>query len=86
MVKAKIYTGQSHTQEIQQAFRDEMKGIMNDASLKMKCPVEQLKFRFDNLGRVEVQMMTADEMIEKQKENNECKRIAVIRNRRNNVR
>ena len=84
MVKAKIYTGQSHTEEIQQAFRDEMKGIMKDASLRMKCPVEQLKCRFDNLGRVEVQRMTADEMIERQKEDSERKRIAAIRNRRSN--
>ena len=84
MVKTNIYTGKSPVEEIQQAFRDEMEEIMKDASLQMKCPSEQLKYRINNLGIVEVQMMTADEMIEKRYEDEERKRVSLIRNRRSN--
>ncbi len=84
VARTKIYKGESPLGELQGAFRDEVKGILEDAALKMKCNIEQLKYRFDNLGRVEIQKMTLDEMIEKHHEDEERKRIAVIRNRRNN--
>ena len=79
----KIYKGKTPLGELQQAFKAEVKGILKDAALKMKCSIEQLKYRFDNLGRVEVQKMTAKEMVENQSKDQERKRIAGIRNRRN---
>ena len=81
---AKIYKGESSVEEIQTAFRDEMTDIAKNAALRLKCPVERLKFRYDNLGRVEVQKMTRPEMAEKRKEDAERERVAVIRSRRNN--
>ncbi len=79
----KIYKGESPLSELQNAFKEEMKGILKNAALKMGCNVEQLKCRFDNLGRVEVQKMTIEEMVEKHKEDQDRKRIAVIRRRNN---
>ena len=79
----KIYKGETPLGELQQAFKAEIKGILKDAALKMKCSIEQLKYRFDNLGRVEVQKMTAKEMVENQNKDQERKRIAGIRNRGN---
>lgn len=80
----KIFKGESPVEEIQQAFRDEMADIAKNASLRLKCPIEQLKYRFDNLGRVEVQKMTRTEMADKRKEATERERVAIIRSRRNN--
>ena len=84
VARVKIYKGESPVEEIQQAFRDEMTDIAKNASLKLKCPVEQLKFRYDNLGRVEVQKMTRAEMADKRKEDAERERVAIVRSRRNN--
>ncbi len=64
----KIYKGETQVEELQQAFRDEMKGILEDAALKMGCPVELLKYRVDNMGKVEVRKMTEDEYIESEKQ------------------
>ena len=82
VARVKISTGESSAEEIRQAFREELKGIMKNAALKFGCPVEQLKCRFDNLGCVEVQKMTLAEMAEKQREHERQKRAAVIRRRR----
>ncbi len=82
VARVKISTGESSAKEIRQAFKEEMKDIMKNAALKFRCPVEQLKCRFDNLGRVEVQKMTLAEMAEKQRECERRKRAAAIRVRR----
>lgn len=82
VARTKIYKGESPLGELQQAFKEETKGILEDAALKMGCSIEQLKYRFDNLGRVEVQKMTAEEMIDNREKDEERKRIAAIRNRR----
>lgn len=84
VAKTKIYKGETPLGELQNAFKEEVKGILKTAALKMKCNIEQLKYRFDNLGRVEVQKMTIEEMLQKNKEDEERKRVADIRNRRNN--
>ncbi len=84
VARTKIYKGESPLGELQNAFKEETKDIAKKAALRLKCSVEQLKFRFDNLGRVEVQKMTIEEMLEKQRESEERKRIVDIRNRRNN--
>ncbi len=84
VARVKIYKGESPVEEIHQALKEEMKDIIKDAALRLGCPVEQLKFRFDNLGRIEVMKMEPEEIVEKQKEHEKQKRIAVIRNRRNN--
>ena len=60
--RTKIYKGESPVEEIQKAFKEEMDDIMKDASMRMHCPVEQLKVRFDAEGGIEVQKMTLEEM------------------------
>jgi len=83
VARTEIYKGESPIGELQQAFKDEIKGILENAAVKMCCNIEQLKYRFDNLGRIEVQKMTPGEMVESQREDQKRQRIAVIRNRRN---
>ena len=84
VARVKIYKGETPLGELQNAFKDEIKGILENAALKMGCNIEQLKYRFDSLGQVEVQKMTIEEMVEKHQEDEQRKRMAVIRNRRNN--
>lgn len=81
VARTKIYKGESPLGELQNAFKEEIKVMLKDAALKMKCPVEMLKCRFDNLGRVEVQKMTIEEMVDNQNKGKERKRITDIRNR-----
>lgn len=83
VARTKIYKSESPLGELQNAFKQEIKSILENAALKIGCSVEQLKYRFDNLGQVEVQKMTIEEMVEKHKEDEERKKIAAIRNRRN---
>lgn len=84
VAKVKIYKGETPLGELQSAFKDEIKGILEDAAKKMKCNIEQLKYRFDNLGRVEVQKMTIEEMVDNQNKDKERDRIADIHKRMNN--
>ncbi len=66
--KVKIYRGQTQVEELQEAFRDEMRDIMKDAALKMGCSVELLMYRVDNMGKVEVRKMTEEQYIESEKQ------------------
>ncbi len=72
VAQVKIYKGETPAEELQQAFTDEMTGIMKDAALKLNCSPEELKYRIDNLGRVEVRRMTLEEIVldSKQREMN----------------
>lgn len=60
--RIKIYKGETPLEELQQAFKDEMDVIKNDAAKRLNCHPEELKCRFDSEGRVEVQRMTPMEM------------------------
>lgn len=84
VARAKIYKGETPLGELQTAFKEEVGGILKDAALKLKCNVEQLKYRFDNLGRVEVQIMTIEEMVENREKDEERKRVATIHKRMSN--
>ncbi len=66
--KVKIYRGQTQVEELQEAFRDEMRDMMKDAALKMGCSVELLMYRVDNMGKVEVRKMTEEQYIESEKQ------------------
>ncbi|MHC4322704.1 MAG: hypothetical protein ACYSUX_00360 [Planctomycetota bacterium] len=84
MAMTKIYKGETPLEELQQAFKDELEGMLKDAAVRLKCPVERLKCQFNNMGMVEVQEMTEIEMLQKQAEDAEKKRIYLIKNRRKN--
>ena len=81
--RTKIYKGESPAEEIQQAFNEEMKDIMKDAALRMRCSVEELKCRVDNLGRVEVQKMTPKEIRRREMERRKQKLRTTILERKN---
>ena len=77
--KIKIFKGETPYEELQQAFRDEMKDILKDAALRLHCDVERLKCRFDNNGVVEVIMMTETEMAEREKNRLLTKKVNQIK-------
>lgn len=76
IARVKIYKGQTPVEELQQVFQDELKGIMEDAAIKMGCTLEKLKYRIDNMGHIEVQKMTPQEIMadQNQREVNSRKR------------
>ena len=84
VAKTKIYKGETPLGELQNAFKAEIEITLKDAALKMGCSIERLKYRFNNLGCIEVQKMTIEEMVEKRQEDEKHKRIVAVRNRRNN--
>lgn len=63
-----IFRGETPQEELQKAFQDEMRDILKDAALKMGCPAEMLKYRVDNMGKVEVQKMTFEEYAESEEQ------------------
>ena len=80
--KIKIFKGQTPVEEIAEAFVDELKGILEDAALRMHCDANQLKYRVDNTGQIEVSKMTEKEMVEMETERVRQKSIRAIRESR----
>ena len=80
--KIKIFKGETPLEELQQAFTDELTGIMKDAAIRLKCNPEQLKYRVDSLGVVEVVKMDPVEMNDMENQRLEDKRKRDIRNAR----
>ena len=80
--RTKIYKGESPVEEIQQAFKEELREILKNTALRMGCSVEELKCRVDNLGRVEVQKMAPEEMAKRQDERARQKRRTAILERK----
>lgn len=76
--KIKIYKGETPMEELKQAFTDEIKGILEDAAKRLKCNPEELKYRVDNMGRVEVVRMTLIEMKEADAEKELQKKKSLI--------
>ena len=60
MIATEIFTGQTPAED----FRDELQRMMKDAALKLGCSVEELKYRFDNNGVVEIARMESSEVVE----------------------
>ena len=79
---AKIWTPASETATLADEFKQELTHMMKKAALDMGCNVEELKWRADNLGIVEIQRMDADEMLEMQAQDAEAKRIREIKKSR----
>lgn len=76
--RIKIFKGETPVQELQQAFTDEITGILEDAAKRLKCSPEELKYRVDSLGRIEVIRMTPLEMNEAATERELLKKKSLI--------
>ena len=60
----RIHTGEEPVEELQRKFTEELKGMLKKAAIELKCNVEELKYRTNNAGVVEIERMTAQEMID----------------------
>ena len=60
---AKLYTGETPVEELQRAFTDEVREMGKKAAIELKCNTEQLKWRVNDVGLVEFEIMTAEEQI-----------------------
>ncbi|HDZ14031.1 hypothetical protein LCGC14_0756730 [marine sediment metagenome] len=65
--RSKIWTPGSDTEDIAEAFRAETKFMLEKIALEYGCSVEELKFCTNNLGMINVQRMTEEEMKEAEK-------------------
>jgi hypothetical protein len=60
----RILTNETPTEELQRKFTEELEGMLKKAAVKFKCNVEELKYRTNNAGVVEIERMNAQEMID----------------------
>ena len=60
----RIVTGETPVQELQRKLTEEKKELAKAAALELGCPVEEIKYRINNMGIYEFQRMTPEEMIE----------------------
>ena len=60
----RIHTGEEPVEELQRRFTEELKDMLKKAAIELKCNVEELKYRTNNAGVVEIERMTAQEMID----------------------
>lgn len=59
----RILTNETPTEELKRRFSDEVRGMMKKAALRLGCDVEELKYRVNNAGVVEIQRMDPGEFI-----------------------
>ena len=69
-------------QELQRDFTEELKSQMKKAAKKLRCPVEQLKYRVGNDGVVEISMMSVHEMEDRIREEIVNKKVIAIKKAR----
>ncbi len=79
----KIYTGQSPIEELSNKLTEEITAILKDAALKMGCNIEELKYRVDNTGMVEISKMSLEEMILSEKKVAKDRKVKDILKARN---
>ena len=80
--RQRIGTGEAPVQELQRRFSEELQGKMKEAALKIGCNVEELAYRVNNVGIVEIRRMTGDEILDAQAQDAEAKRIRDIKKSR----
>lgn len=82
MVSPKIYTGETPMQELKGNLGDELQKMGEAAALEIGCPVENLKWRVNNLGVIEWQEMDDDEVVEMKQREFQAKQIRDIKKSR----
>ena len=64
IVKPKIYTGKTCVEETGEELRAEIIDMLKQVAHEHKCDVEELKYTVNNMGVVNIQRMTPQEMID----------------------
>ena len=80
MIQPQIYTGQP--EDVAEEFKDEVKGFLEDAAIKLGCNVEELKYRVNNVGIVEVERMDGHEIAQMEADRIHKKNIDIIKKRK----
>jgi len=80
--KSDIWTPYSEIENLGEAFRAETKAMLEKVALKHGCNVEELKFTVNNIGIVNIQRMTADEIIDRESQRQIDKQIKKIKESR----
>jgi hypothetical protein len=78
----RIITNETPVEELKRRFHEELTGQMKDAALKLNCPVEELKYRVNNAGIVQIERMDANEMVEMQAKDVQDSKIRAIKKSR----
>lgn len=66
VLQAKIYTGKTCVEETGEELRAEIIDMLKQVAYDHKCDVEELKYTIDNMGIVNIQRMTSQEMIDRE--------------------
>jgi hypothetical protein len=78
MIATEIFTGKTPAEE----FREELVEQMKAAALELGCDVEELKYRIDNVGIVEIARMEPDEISQMETDRVRKKQMKAIRKMR----
>ena len=78
----RIITNETPVEELQRDFTVELTEMMKKAALIMGCDVHELRYRCDNMGVVEINRMTPNQIIEAQAADDMAKRIRDIKSSR----
>ncbi len=79
---AKVWTPASEIEDLGEAFRAETVGMLKKVAFENNCDVNELKFSVNNLGVVNIQRMTPQEMIDRASQRIVQKRIVSIKKSR----
>ncbi len=66
IVKPKLYTGKTCVEETGEELRAEITDMLKQVALEHHCDVEELKYTINNVGIVNIQRMTPQEMIDRE--------------------
>lgn len=80
--KPKIYTGKTQSEELAEDFKLEITGMLKQVAKDYHCNVEELKYTVNNVGVVNIQRMTPEEMVEMENRRQHNKRVNVILKRK----
>lgn len=80
--KQRIITGEAPVEELQRKFSEEVRALLKKVAFEHKCSVNELKWNVNNAGIINVQKMSADEMIEAQAQDTQAERIRDIKKSR----
>ncbi len=76
--RRKVYTGKCQMQGFAEDFRAEITDMLKKVAKEHHCNVEELKYTVNNVGVVNIQRMTPEEMVEKEEQRQRDKKVNVI--------
>lgn len=60
----RVITDETPAEELQRKLIEERRELCKKAAIELKCSVEEIKYRIDNLGIYEFQKMSHQEILE----------------------